>query len=553
MTSGTSAPEPKKQSLGKSSLLMASGTAVSRALGLVRNILLVAVIGATGLTADAFDVANKIPNILYAIIAGGVLNAVIVPQVTRAYRSKNGDEQVDKLLTFSATVLFGLTLVCTLGATLIVALYTSGDWTDQQLGLAVAFGYWCIPQLFFYGIYTLLGQVLNARGQFGPYMWAPALNNVISIIGFAAFLLTYGPLAIGSEDDLSQWTGPKIAVIGISATAGVIAQALVLLIPLYRSGFRWKLRFGLRGFGLRSVGKVGLWTFLALMLDQIAVWVTTRIATAAPGSASSGVDVIAGNASYTQALMVYLLPHSLVTVSVATALFTGMSAAASGGDIAKVRDLVSQGLRVIAVFTVFATALFLVLSLPITKVMIPTLSVAEVGVVSNVLFAMAFGLVPLGAMVMMKWVYFAFEDGKSIFMFQIPVTIVLMGGAYLFTLLLPGERWVFGIGLAMSLSNLIAVILRVRGITERLGGLDVARIVRLHVQLIVAAGISGLGGWLVLSVWGFDASDSFLWAAFICVIVGTVMTALYLLSLQVMKVQELTALMNPILQKVSRR
>lgn len=438
MSSGTPTTD-NSQSLGKSSLLMASGTAVSRGLGLIRNILLVAVLGATGLTADAFDVANKIPNILYAMIAGGVLNAVIVPQVTRAYRAKNGDEQVDKLLTFSATILLALTLICTAGATIIVALYTSNDWTTEQTSLAVAFGYWCIPQLFFYGLYTILGQVLNARKQFGPYMWAPALNNVISIIGFALFLWIFGPHAITEVDALSEWTGPKVAVIGVSATAGVMAQALILLVPLYRSGFRWTLRFGLRGFGLRTVGKVGLWTTLAILLDQLAVWITTKIATAAPDASTAGVDVVAGNAAYTQALMIYLLPHSLVTVSVATALFTGMSAAVNAGDISKVRELVSQGLRVIAVFTVFATALFLVLSVPVTKVIIPTLSPAEVGPVSRVLFAMALGLVPLGAMVMMKWVYFAFEDGRSVFLFQIPVVIVLIGGAVVTMLTTPGN------------------------------------------------------------------------------------------------------------------
>lgn len=552
MSSGTPTTD-NSQSLGKSSLLMASGTAVSRGLGLIRNILLVAVLGATGLTADAFDVANKIPNILYAMIAGGVLNAVIVPQVTRAYRAKNGDEQVDKLLTFSATILLALTLICTAGATIIVALYTSNDWTTEQTSLAVAFGYWCIPQLFFYGLYTILGQVLNARKQFGPYMWAPALNNVISIIGFALFLWIFGPHAITEVDALSEWTGPKVAVIGVSATAGVMAQALILLVPLYRSGFRWTLRFGLRGFGLRTVGKVGLWTTLAILLDQLAVWITTKIATAAPDASTAGVDVVAGNAAYTQALMIYLLPHSLVTVSVATALFTGMSAAVNAGDISKVRELVSQGLRVIAVFTVFATALFLVLSVPVTKVIIPTLSPAEVGPVSRVLFAMALGLVPLGAMVMMKWVYFAFEDGRSVFLFQIPVVIVLIGGAVVTMLTTPGEWWVFGIGLSMAASNLVAVVLRVRGITERLNGLDVARIVRLHVQLVVAAAIASAGGYLVLRVWGFTADNTWWWAVFICILVTTVMVALYVLTLQVMRVQELTALLAPIRRKISRR
>lgn len=546
-------PDTSSKSVGKSSLVMASGTAVSRVLGLVRNLLLVAALGATGSVADAFDIANKIPNILFAIIAGGALNAVIVPQVMKAYKSPNSKEILDKLLTLTASLLFGLTLLLTVGATVLVGFYTTNDWSQAQTGLAVAFAFWCIPQLFFYGLYTLLGQVLNARGQFGPYMWAPAVNNVISIIGFGAFLLIYGPVATGNVDDLSTWDGPKIAFIGVAATLGVVAQALVLFIPLYRSGFRWNLRFGIRGIGLRSAGKVGAWTILAILLDQIGTWVFTRVATAAPLSASPGVETIAGNASYTQALMIYLLPHSLVTVSVATALFTGMSAAAAKGDTKTVSDLTSRGLRVIAVFTIFATALLMVLSRPVTKLLIPSLTPDAVNVVAPIVWSMSLGLMPLGAMVLMKWVYFAFEDGRTVFFFQIPVTIVLIGGTFLVTKILPGEWWVFGIGLSMSLANLVCVLLRINGMRQRLSELDVPRITRLHVQLIVAAAISGLAGWGVLSVWGFEGTDSIVWAFVVCVIVGLLMLAVYVLALQVMKVQEFNALLEPFAKKLNRR
>lgn len=544
--------DTSSRSVGKSSLLMASGTAVSRVLGLVRNIMLVAALGATGAVADAFDIANKIPNILFAIIAGGALNAVIVPQVMKAYKSKNPQERLDKLLTLAASMLFGITLLLTVGASLLVGLYTTG-WSEDQKGLAVAFAFWCIPQLFFYGLYTLLGQVLNARGQFGPYMWAPALNNVVSIIGFGIFLLIYGPVATGDIQTLSDWSGPSIALIGASATLGVASQALILFIPLYKSGFRWNLQFGIRGIGLRSAGRVGLWTFLAIILDQIGVLVFSKIATAAPDAASSGVDVIAGNASYTQALMIYLLPHSLVTVSVATALFTGMSAAASKNDTGAVSSLVSRGLRVIAVFTIFATAVFLVLSEPITKLLIPSLTAPEVEVVSQVVWALAWGLMPLGAMVLMKWVYFAFEDGKSVFYFQIPVTLVLIGGSFLVTVIAPGEWWVFGIALSLSIANLVCVLLRLNGLRQKLPSLDLNRIVRLHVQLICASGIAALVGWGVLKVWTFDSTDSMLWAFTVTAIVGLLMVAVYILTLQFMKVKEFDSLLEPILKKLSRR
>lgn len=548
-------PETTTRSMGRSSLLMASGTAVSRALGLVRNVLLVAILGSTGPIADAFDIANKVPNILFAIIAGGVLNAVIVPQVMKAYRSDNAQEYLDKLLTITGTALFLLTIICTAGASAAVWIYTNGSsWTPAQTSLAVAFAFWCIPQLFFYGLYSILGQVLNARSQFGPFMWAPALNNVISIAGFVAFLLIFGGRDANSE--ISDWGSGQVALLGGVATFGVVCQALILVVPLWRSGFRWHLRFGVRGVGLRSVGRVGLWTFAAVLLDQVAVWVTTSIATAAPSAAQADGytgAAVAGNGAYTQALMVYLLPHSLVTVSVATALFTGMSAAAARGDLAAVRESVSRGLRVIGVFTVFATAALVVLSQPAMKLLVPSLRPEDVVAVGRVLLAMALGLVPLGAMVLMKWVYFAFEDGRTVFLIQIPVTIVLGAGAYAATFFLPGQWWVVAVAAAMSLSNLVAVLLRMRGLVTKMGGLDLSRILRLHVQLVIAAVVAGGIGWVVLKVWGFEPDDSLLEALSVTLLVGVTMTAVYVLALRVMRVEELSGLVGPIVRKVSRR
>ena len=153
----------------------------------------------------------------------------------------------------------------------------------------------------------------------------------------------------------------------------------------------------------------------------------------------------------------------------------------------------------------------------------------------------------------MKWVYYAYEDGKTVFYFQIPVTVSLMAVAFGITRVTHGEWWVFGIGIATSVSNMVAVALRMGGLNTKLGGLDVARLVRLHVQMIVAAGLAGIVGWFVLRAWGFHASDSLAWAALVCVVVGVLMVAIYVLALQIMKVREFSELLNPILKKFTRR
>lgn len=566
--SPAAAPRPAaKSGLGRASAIMASGTAVSRGLGLVRNAMLVAAIGTTGLAADAFDIANRIPNFAFAIIAGGVLNAVLVPQIVRAYRSHNPQERLDKLLTLSATLLMGITALLTAGASLVVALYSGDNWTPEQTSLAVAFALWCIPQLFFYGLYTLLGQVLNARKQFGPFMWAPAMNNVVSIVGFGVFIALYGNSAIGNVDDLTTWTGTKIAVLAGTATLGVASQALILLVPLVRSGFHWRIRYGLHGIGLRSAGKVGLWTLAAAALEQVGVLVTTNFSSAAPGAALRSIFgeyagspvtstlisglaagspesfAVAGNAAYTQALMIYLLPHSLVTVSIATALFTGMSAAADAGDLARVRTDLSRGLRMIGVFTVFATAVMVVLAIPITKSIVPTLTTSGNLAVAQVLMTMSLGLVPLGAMVLMKWVYFAFEDGATVFRMQIPTTIVLIAASWAFTKITPPELWVMGIGLAMSVANLVAVLGRTVGLRRKLRGLDGFRIVRMYVKVGIAAVVSALVGFVALTVLGFGPF-TFVTSVIVTMLIGALMAAVYGGALRLMRVREFDELIR---------
>src|SRR5690625_7370745 len=157
---------------------MAAGTFVSRALGLVRNLVLIAAVGVNIGAANAFDVANKIPNVMFAILAAGMLNAVLVPQIVRAYKRKQGEEVTNRILTVAGTIMLAVTLVLTLGSAWVIGLYID-NWSPELTALAVAFGFWCIPQLFFYGLYTLLGQVLNARSIFGTVMSARVANKVI--------------------------------------------------------------------------------------------------------------------------------------------------------------------------------------------------------------------------------------------------------------------------------------------------------------------------------------------------------------------------------------
>src|SRR3954451_17473139 len=176
---------------------MAAGTVVSRLSGFVRTSLLAAALG-TGLHADIFNVANTLPNMLYILLAGGVFNAVLVPQLVRAMKNNadGGEAYTNRVITLAALFLAGVTAVLVLAAPLLMRLFLSPDFFTPQLApqreSVIAFARYCLPQVFFYGMFVLVGQVLNARGSFGPMMWAPIANNVISVVVPGAYLWTFG-------------------------------------------------------------------------------------------------------------------------------------------------------------------------------------------------------------------------------------------------------------------------------------------------------------------------------------------------------------------------
>ncbi len=262
-------------SLARSSAVMALGTVASRLLGFVRTSTLTAVVG-IGLAADTFDVANTLPNQFYLLLAGGVLNAVLVPQITKAAtHDDGGHEFVNRLLTISFAIIAAATVVITMLAPFLVRLFSQG-WDDEALGLATAFAVICLPQVLLYGLYTLLGQVLNARGHFAAYMWAPAAANLVAIAGLVVFRV-----AFGTEIPVGEWTGPMIWLLAGTATLGVAAQAVVLVVPLRRSGFRYRPVWGIRGSGLGSASRVALWTFAAIGVSQLGFIVTSKVMTRA--------------------------------------------------------------------------------------------------------------------------------------------------------------------------------------------------------------------------------------------------------------------------------
>ncbi|GAA1997948.1 murein biosynthesis integral membrane protein MurJ [Brevibacterium samyangense] len=535
----------KLASLAKSSAVMTAGTLVSRILGFAKTMLLATAIGVTvGGAADAFDIANKVPNNLYMLLAGGVLNAVLVPQIVRATKQPDGGREfTNRLLTLAMGLMLLVTVIATACAPFLVRLYSSAGWSEDQRALAVAFAFWCLPQIFFYGLYTLFGQVLNAQSSFGPYMWAPVLNNVVAIAGLVVFIVLFGPGEAG-QHAVGTWDATKIAVMAGSSTLGVVLQALVLLVPLWRSGFRYRPVFGVRGVGLGTAGRVATWTFGAVLIGQLGYIVTSQVASTV---SDQGVP---SNFAYSISFLIFMLPHSLVAVSLATALFTSLSTQAAHGDLDSVRASTSLGLRTVGMCTVFATVAFMALDGP-TAMLIGGGSLEQAEVISNVITLMVLGLVPFSANYLLQRVFYAFEDARTPFWIQLPqVVLTALGVLWAGT---QEPRFVVAyIALAMSLGYVFALVLSLVFVLRRIGNFGLGGAVLAHVKFAVAGLVALVVGVILRGTVGTSGWDSRGEAFVLIAWVGLCMLAVYLLVCWVLRVKEIRLLVSAVRAKVSR-
>ncbi|MFW3463461.1 murein biosynthesis integral membrane protein MurJ [Streptomyces microflavus] len=429
------APPARSASVLRSGAVMAAGSVVSRATGFVRSAVVVAALG-TGLTADGYTVANTVPNILYILLIGGALNAVFVPELVRAAKehADGGAAYTDRLLTLCAVGLLALTGLAVAAAPLIVGVYT--DYDGRQAELTVALARYCLPQILFYGLFTLLGQVLNARGRFGAMMWTPVLNNVV-IIGVFGLYITVAANSAGTLSDTDT------QLLGWGTTAGIAVQTLALIPALRAARFRWRPRFDWRGSGLTRPMRSAGWLVLLVLTNQLAYWVVTRLSTTAGQEAFE--QQVAGGAGYTAysyAYQLWVVPQGIITVSLVTALMPRMSRAAADGDLAGVRRDVAYALRTSAAVVVPAATALLVLAPWVMGSVFGygRTTDADITVMAGIMVAFAPGLIAFSGQYVLSRGFYAMSDTRTPFLLNLVVAAVNAGLSAAAYWLLPA-RW----------------------------------------------------------------------------------------------------------------
>ncbi|MBD0292477.1 MAG: murein biosynthesis integral membrane protein MurJ [Jiangellaceae bacterium] len=485
-----------------SSAVMAAGTIVSRIAGFAKAAVIAATLGLATVTADTFGVATVIPTMLYILVGGGALNSVLVPVLVKAIKKDADAGQAfgQRLFSVVAVVLGTVTMIAVLLAPLIVGLFVSAKYRTPELQPffddMVLLARFCLPQVLFYALYVLIGQMLNARGRFGPMMWAPIVNNLVVIAVFTGYLLAKGPKRPEPFSD------GEVLLLGLGSTLGVCLQALVLLPVLARVGFRLRFRTDWRHAGLGQAARLGLWTIGFVLVNQLAYLFVVRAATGGSADAALGTGGAngAGYVVYANAMLIMMVPHSVITVSLATALLPRLADDATDGRLGLVRDRLVDGMRLCLAVIVPVAALLAGLSGPLAALLFGHgAATGETGELALTLMALLPGLVAFTVHYLVLRGFYAAQDTRTPFFVQLGIAATMVTVALLVAATEP-DRVTVLLALGYSLAYLVGAVVSLGVLGRRLGGISRSSLLLHVLRLAIPAGLAALAGYGVTVV-----------------------------------------------------
>jgi putative peptidoglycan lipid II flippase len=547
--------------LGPSSI-MATGTVVSRITGIARDIALAAALGFY-LVSDAYSLGNSLPTIVYILVVGGALNAVFIPQLVRRMEKDDdgGNAYADRLITLTGSILLILSMLAVIAAPWIVDLYTPSDYPQAEYDLAVAFARLCLPQIFFYGAYTMLSQVLNSRGKFGAPMFAPIANNVVAIVTFGLFIAIAGTSAAAD----GVLTTSQVLLLGIGTTLGVVLQAVILLPVLSRAGYRWRPRFDWRGQGLGKAAKLAGWTVGLVLVNQITYIVITRLAAQANVDAAATGATAAGITTYQKAHLVFMLPHSVITISIVTALLPALSRLAHDGKLREVGEDVAGAMRLVAALIVPVAALLFVVGSDVSVLLFGygAATTQQAAVMGDIVSIFMIGLLPFTLFYVLLRGFYAMEDTRTPFFVTVIFSaVMLVLVVWLFSILSglgvtsAGGPQVAAIALGYVLAYWVGFLILWWWLAHRLGSMNSGRtawvLVRLTIAGIVAVLITTVARVAAVDILPIGGLNAQMTSLVLIVLSGVVGVPIFIISAWVLRVREVSTAFAMVKSRVVR-
>jgi putative peptidoglycan lipid II flippase len=518
---------------------MALGTVASRFTGFLRTAVLLYAIGTQSL-GDAYNVANNLPNAVYNLALGGILTSVVVPLLVKAAKTnRDGGEAYDqRIFTLGVIALGGITAIATAATIPLTAIYGHGLPNAATYHLTMIFTYFFLPQIFFYGVSSLAGAILNARGSFAAPMWTPVVNNIVVILASVALIVTAGTNR--TPQDISAGS---IQLLGIGTTLGIVLQTIAMWPSMRRVGFRWRPRFDFRRDEVAEIGRMSGWMFFYVLATQLALVITTIVANDA-GARVCKTCAGAGYAAFSNAWQLFQLPYAIVGVSVITAMLPRMSAHAARGAYGLLSRDFSAATRLSSVIIVPSAMIMAVLGPALAQGLFGhgSTSAASARYLGVVFGVFCLGLLPFTLFNLLLRAFYAMHDSKTPALVGAVSTVVRIAAGFGALLILPPSDVVAGLGVGFGISSLVMAVWLWRILSRRVGGLDTRQIGKTLVRMHVAA-VPGMIFALAASAILERIAPGGTVAALASVAVGgTGAFAAYLLAARFLNVTEVTEL-----------
>ncbi len=340
MTEPANAPPGPPAAGPLSGALTVSGlTAASRVVGLGRQLVFQAVVGAT-LLGTVYTTANTLPNIVFEIVVGGALAGSVVPLLAGAAdRQERGlaHSLAGALLGWTLAILVPLTVAAMVAAPVLARALLGPDADADAAAMTTRMLLVFLPQVPMYGVAVVTGAALNSHRRFAAAALAPLVSSLVLIGAFFAFGVVYG----GSREDLGAIPISAELVLSGGTTLAVLALMLTTALPAVRAGIigRPGLRFPTGA--VRRVLPLALAGLGLVAAQQVTLLVVIRVANTQGGPGAL--------VTWQYAFLVMMLPFAVLAYPVATAAFPSMAAAAEAGEHIRFAEVTSLALRTVVV------------------------------------------------------------------------------------------------------------------------------------------------------------------------------------------------------------
>jgi putative peptidoglycan lipid II flippase len=450
-------------SLARGAVVTTLATTASRITGFIRVVVVASALGTTFL-ANTYQTANTAPNIIFELVAAGVLTSIFVPTFVEYLvkdQAAEGWRAANALSSVVLVALIGVSLLVALSAPLIMRALTIGVQDPElragQIALGSTFLRLFSPQIAFYGIGMIMTGALHAHRRFAMPAVAPIFNNVVVI----AVYITYAVMRGSRAPTVEGITSAETFVLGAGTTLGVIAMTLCLVPQLRGLGWRPRWDFNMSHPAVRKGVRLGVWALGYAGGYQAGLIVVLMLANSVEG----------GVAAYQWAYTFFYLPHALFAIPVFNVLFTAMSEHAVQRDSRAFVERLRDGLGMLAFLLVPIAAGVLATSHLLTRLTLEygVMTGAGADLVARVLIGFALGLPMYSVFLVYTRAYYAIGDTRTPTLVNAgTVAIASAVGAVLFATL--EDTWkVPGLAIGHSVAFALGAIVLAYLFSRRIG------------------------------------------------------------------------------------